>query len=180
MTALWFAEEMSGTVAAERMTLRLTVRVDDVDTFLSEPEHLAHLEGSVDAASLGGRRPIERGWFNLFVPGDTSDRREMRYRMWLTDSANQPRTIVGVKDVHHGTAARLWIDTSTLFTRVLAGHVAPGEDAVEESSGTLRIQPVELAAMLASFRTEGPDGVAALARFGTFFLGELWDLYQPS
>jgi cholesterol oxidase len=178
MTALSFTEEMSGPIAGEPLTLRLTIHVDDADLFLSEPQHLARLEGWVDAAQFGGRRPIERGWFNLFVHGDTPDRREMRYRLWFTDSANQPRTVVGVKDVHHGNAAQLWLDTTTLATQVLSGHIPDGETAEEDATGTLRIHPADLAAMLKSFRTEGPGGIAALTHFARFFVGELWDLYQ--
>ncbi|MCW2879203.1 MAG: glucose-methanol-choline oxidoreductase [Sphaerisporangium sp.] len=196
-TSLSFTEEMGGFVAlgvngtrsgdvtgrseGDRFSFRLTVDVDDVDRFLAEPEHLARAEGWIDAAFCGGRRPIERGWFNLFAPGDTPDRREMRYRLWFTDSEDRPRTLIGLKDVHHGPATRLWLDTSTLHTRLLRGHVPEGEDegAVVVGAGTLHIQPLDLAATLKSFHTEGPHGLTSLARFGRFFVGQLWDVYGP-
>ncbi|MFC4585287.1 GMC oxidoreductase [Sphaerisporangium corydalis] len=196
-TSLSFSEEMGGFISlgvtdprsgdvtgrsdGDRLSFRLTISVDDVNHFLAEPEHRARAEGWVDAAFCGGRRPIERGWFNLFAPGGTPDRREMRYRLWFTDDQDRRRTLVGWKDVHHGPATRLWLDTSTLFTRLLQGHVPEGEDDEAEmvGAGTLHIQPVDLAATLKSFRTEGPHGVAALARFGRFFVGQLWDVYGP-
>ncbi|WP_344937171.1 GMC family oxidoreductase [Sphaerisporangium flaviroseum] len=196
-TSLSFTEEMSGFIAlggndprsgdmagrshGDRFSFRLTIRVDDVDRFLAEPEHLARAEGWVDAAVCGGRRPIERGWFNLFAPGDTPDRREMRYRLWFTDTQDRPRTLSGWKDVHHGPATRLWLDTSTLYTRLFEGHVPEGEDdeATVAGAGTLHIQPMDLAATLKSFDPEGPHGIAALARFGRFFVGQLWDVYGP-
>jgi cholesterol oxidase len=105
----------------------------------------------------------------------------MRYRLWFTDAAGQPRTLAGWKDVHDGPATRLWHDTSTLYARLLHGHVPPGEDAAARvaGAGTLHIQPMDLAVMLTSFRAEGPHGVAALARFGRFFVGQLWDVYGP-
>lgn len=164
-----------------RIAFRLTITVDDVNRFLSEPEHLARAEGWIDADLSGGRRPIERGWFNLFVPGDSVNRREMRYRLHFTDDQNRPRTLAGRKDVHHGPPTRLWLDTSTLFARLLEGHVEDGEDdeARVLAAGTLRILPSDLAKMLTTFRTEGPDGAATLARFGGFFLGELWEVYRP-
>ncbi len=197
-TSLSFVEEMrgflgvgltdprsrEGTPEGGRFAFRITITADDVNRFLSEPEHPARAEGWIDAAVCGGRRPIARGWFNLFAPGDAPDRREMRYRLHFTDDQNRPRTLAGWKDVHHGPPTRLWLDTSTLFTRLLEGHVA--EDAEDEdddarvlAAGTLRILPSDLAKMLTTFRTEGPNGAAALARFGGFFLGELWEVYRP-
>ncbi len=196
-TSLSFTEKMGGFVAlgvtdprsgdmtgrsdGDRFSFRLTISVDDVDRFLSEPEHPARAEGWIDAAFSGGRRPVERGWFNLFAPGDTPDRREMRYRLWFTDDQGMPHTLAGWKDVHHGPATRLWLDTSTLYTRLLRGHVPEGEDegATVAGAGTLHIQPMDLAATLKSFDTEGPHGVAALVRFGRFFVGQLWDVYGP-
>ena len=53
-----------------------------------------------------------------------------------------------------------------------------GEAAVD-GAGTLRIQPMDIAVTLKSFRAEGPHSVAALARFGQFFVGQLWDVYGP-
>ncbi|MFC4536143.1 GMC oxidoreductase [Sphaerisporangium dianthi] len=196
-TSLSFSEEMTGHIAlgvadprsgdlAERShggrcTFRLTISIADLDRFLAEPEHLARAEGWVDADFLGGRRPVERGWFNLFAAGGAPDRREMRYRLWFTGADGLPRTLAGWKDVHHGPATRLWLDTSTLFTRVMWGHVPEGEDRQAEvaGAGTLHIQPMDLAATLKSFHTQGPHGIAALARFGRFFVGQLWDVYGP-
>jgi cholesterol oxidase len=173
--------EIAGRSRGDRFSFRLTIDVDDVDRFLSEPEHLARAEGWIDAAFCGGRRPVERGWFNLFVPGGSPDRREMRYRLWFTDDAGRPRTLTGRKDVHHGPPTRLWLDTSTLLTRLLLGHVPESEDEGAEvvGAGVLHIQPGDLAATLKSFDTEGPHGIAVLARFGRFFVGQLWDVYGP-
>ncbi|WP_055482313.1 FAD-dependent oxidoreductase [Sphaerimonospora mesophila] len=180
-TALWFVEEMRGVLGADPCTFRLTITVDDAERFLAEPEHRARAEGWIDVAGCGGRRPVAQGWFNLFVPGAEPDQRRMCYRLHFWDDSNRPRTLTGWKDVGHGPPTRLWLDTSTLYVRLLAGHVAEGEDgeAEEIASGTLRITPADLARMLSTFRTEGPDGAGALGRFCGFFLGELWDVYRP-
>lgn len=196
-TSLSFAEEMAGFIVlgatdpqstelktrsqGDRLSFQLTIQVDDVDTFLAEPEHLARAEGFVEAARYGGRQPVERGWFNLFSPGDAPGDREIRYRLWFTDGEGRPYTLSGWKDVRDGPATRMWHDTSTLYTRVLLGHVPPDGDADAEvdGAGTLRIQPMDLAVTLKSFRTTGPHAVAALARFGRFFVGQLWDTYGP-
>ncbi|MFC6084357.1 GMC oxidoreductase [Sphaerisporangium aureirubrum] len=183
--SLGVADPRSGDVSSrtdgDRFSFELTIRIDDVSRFLAEPTHLARAEGWVDAPFCGGRRMVERGWFNLFAPGLSSDRREMRYRLWFTDAEGEPRTLSGWKDVHHGPATRLWLDTSTLFSRLLEGHVPEGEDegATVLGAGTLHIRPMDLAATLKSFDTEGPRGLTAVARFGRFFVGELWDVYGP-
>jgi cholesterol oxidase len=191
-TSLSFEEEMAGCVVlgatdpltvdasrGDRLSFQLTIRVDDVDAFLAEPEHLARADGWVEAACLGGRRPVERGWFNLFTKGGSPDDRVMRYQLWFTDGDGQPRTLSGWKDVRDGPVARMWPDTSTLYTRLLHGHVPPDGDGEVDAAGTLHIQPMDLAATLGSFRADGPHPVAALARFGSFFVGQLWDVYGP-
>ncbi|GII57432.1 hypothetical protein Pth03_58210 [Planotetraspora thailandica] len=194
-TSLWFVEEMRGTLGVgrtdphsrmgtsetDRFMFRITITADDVQRFLSEPDHEARAEGWIETGMCGGRRPIARGTFNLFVAGGSPDRREMRYRLHFYDDQNRPRTLAGAKDVHHGPPTRLWLDTSTLFTRLLEGHVEEGQDddAKVLAAGTLHIQLPDLVKMLTTFRTAGPDGAEAIARFCGFFLGELWDVYRP-
>lgn len=194
-TSLSFTEEMRGFLGlgrtdpraregqgdGDRFAFELTITADDVDRFLSDPEHLATAVGWIDADVCGGRRPIVRGWFNLFAPGEAPDRREMRYRLHFLDGEGRPRTLAGYKDVHHGPATRLWLDTSTLYTRLYEGHVTEQDedDAPILAAGILRILPTDLVHMLGTFETTGPDGLAAIARFGSFFLGQLWDIYRP-
>ena len=143
-TSLSFTEEMTGTCTPwprapvapgsaargqpEPLAFRLTITADDVERFLDDPEHTARAEGWIDAASLGGRRQVQRGWFNLFAPDGAPDRRLMRYRLQFADAAGQPRTLTGQKDIFHGPPTRIWPDTSTLHFRLLDGHVAEGED----------------------------------------------------
>ena len=203
-TSLSFTEEMKGFVSygatdpragelaegRERFSFRLTITADDVDRFLTEPEHTARAEGWVDAAGQGGRRPVQRGWFNLFAPGGAEDRRLMKYRLLFTDAQGRPRTLVGRKEVVHGPPTRIWPDTSTLYVHLLDGHleepVGEGieggqipEGATVLGAGVLRIQLADFARQLTTFRTTGPGGPAALVDFGRFFAGELWEVYGP-
>ena len=194
-TSLSFTEEMKGyytpgvsnpragehSPARERFEFRLTITADDVDRFLAEPKHTATAEGWIDAAGCGGRRPVERGWFNLFVPDGAPDRRLMKYRLYFTDGENQPRTLAGWKNVFHGPPTDIWPDTSTLFFRIMEGHVQEPEDdhARIVGAGTLHILLTDFAHQLTTFRTTGPHGLKAIARFGRFFAGELWDVYRP-
>ncbi|MGB3437339.1 MAG: GMC family oxidoreductase [Actinophytocola sp.] len=191
VTSLSFEEEMAGAVVAgatdpvtagadgDPLSFRLTIHIDDLDTFLAEPEHLACARGWVDGACCGGRQAVERGWFNLFAPGSAPGSRVMRYHLWFTDGDGNPRTLSGWKDVHDGPVTRMWRATSTLYTHVLRGHVLPDEDAEAVAAGTLRIDPKDLVATLGSFRARGPRPVEAVVRFGKFFVGELWGAYGP-
>jgi cholesterol oxidase len=175
------AGDVTGRRLGQRFAFRLTITADDVDRFLAEPEHTARAEGWIDAAGYGGRRRVQRGWFNLFSPADAPDRRLMRYRLHFTDDADRPRTLAGWKNVFHGPPTDIWPDTSTLFFRILEGHVPDGGDdgAAIVGAGTLHIQLSEFMRQLTTFRTHGPHGLAALERFGAFFAGRLWDVYRP-
>jgi cholesterol oxidase len=195
-TSLSFTEQMSGSctpaaVAAgtgqavhgmhEPLSFRLTITADDIERFLHDPEHSARAEGWIDAVSLGGRRQVQRGWFNLFAPDGAPDRRLMRYRLQFADAAGQPRTLSGQKDIRHGAPTRIWPDTSTLHFRLLDGHVPAGgdEQARTVATGTLHLSPADFARQLTTIRVDGPHGAAALERFGQFFAGQLWDVYGP-
>jgi cholesterol oxidase len=176
-------EREGGPAARERLTFRLTITADDVDRFLDDREHLARAEGWIDAESFGGRRPILRGWFNLFAPAKSPGGREMRYRLHFTDAQGQPRTLAGWKDIHPGPLTAIWPQTTTLFFELLEGHVLEGIDDAGSAviaEGRLRIRPTAFARQLTTFRTSGPHGVSALLRFGRFFLGQLWDVYGPA
>ncbi|RFU38154.1 FAD-dependent oxidoreductase, partial [Actinomadura logoneensis] len=194
-TSLSFTEQMKGHVtfgtadprageldeAREPFAFRLTIRTDDVHRFLAEPEHEATAEGWIEAAGCGGRRPVTRGRFNLFAPTGEAQRRVMRYRLPFTDAQGLELTLVGEKKVLHGPPTRIWPDTSTLYTRLLAGHVEPADDADAEvlGAGVLHIQLTDFARQLTTFRTGGPHGTTALVEFGRFFAGELWEVYGP-
>ena len=170
-----------GRLPQEPMAFRLTITADDLERFLDEPEHSARAEGWIDAASIGGRRQIQRGWFNLFAPTGVPDRRLMWYRLQFDGAVGQPRTLIGWKNVWHGALTRIWPDTSTLYFRLLAGHVAPEEDdqALILAAGTLHLHITSFVRELATIRVEGPHCAAGLERFGRFFAGQLWDVYGP-
>ena len=195
-TWLAFSEEMSGTcfpgasnggsaavarLLQEPLAFRLTITADDLERFLDEPEHSARAEGWIDAASIGGRRQIQRGWFNLFAPTGVPDRRLMWYRLQFDSALGQPRTLIGWKNVWHGALTRIWPDTSTLYFRLLAGHVAAEEDDQARilAAGTLHLHITDFVRQLTTIRVEGPHCAAGMERFGRFFAGQLWDVYGP-
>ncbi|MFE5483494.1 GMC oxidoreductase [Streptomyces sp. NPDC056527] len=194
-TSLSFTEEMKGHIALDvadphegqalgrarnqRLMFRLTITADDVDRFVSDPLHQAGATGHVECDVLGGRLPVEAGWFNLFTRDDDPSRRRMLYRLHLRDPGGNPLTLVGHKEVHDDPGFDIWSDTSTLYVRMLAGHVPPdGDDeAPLLGAGIIVILAGDFAQQLTTFRASGPHPARALQSFGRLFLGELWDVY---
>ena len=120
--------------------------------------------------------------FNLFTDqGDPRDK-QMLYRLFFTDGQGRQLTLSGHKSVHDDPGNDLYSDTTTLFTRVLAGHVQADQDGSAEvvAAGIIRIHLLDFLRQLTTFRTAGGSALeqaGALGRFGTLFLGSLWDVY---
>jgi hypothetical protein len=192
-----FTEEMLGHVtfgesdfargaAPERdgagaLKFHLTIEVDDIERFGADAKRHAGARGYLVCDALGGRLPVERGDFNLFVDTAPGVKR-MLYRLWFHDGVGHPLTLSGYKLVRDDAGFDVWRDTTTLFTRVLRGHVEAGEEAAAEvvASGVLRIRMRDFARQLTTFRAGGPGvgaRLGALARFGWIFLGQLAEAY---
>ena len=162
-----------------RCMFELTISVDDLDRFEADRDHLGRAEGVVRCDALGGERPVERGWFNLFVGG--RDKR-MLYRLHLTDGEGHLVTLTGHKVVADDRGVdSVWADTSTLYTKLLAGHVQPEADEAADvlAAGILRIKPLDFARQLTTFDTTPDHRPDAVARFGALFAGNLWEVYGP-
>ena len=162
--------------------VHLTVTVDDVDRFIADPAREAAVTGWVECEVLGGRRPVERGIFNLFADDAEPDRTHVYYRLFFSDGAGGPLTLGGFKDVLDDPNLDRWPDTSTLYVRVLRGHTErdrePGAEVV--AAGILQIHLADFARELATFRARGPSSVArdrVLDDFGRLLLGRLWSVY---
>jgi hypothetical protein len=190
MTTVRFTEEMLGHVTfgeedfgrgavAERdgagaLKFHLTIVVDDIERFATDPRRNARAVGYVESDALGGRLPVEHGAFNLFVDVEPGVK-HMLYRLFFRDGAGHPLTLTGFKLIENDAGFDVWKDTTTLFTRVLRGHVREGEDAGAElvASGVLRIRARDFARQLTTFRGS-PRG---LLTFLTIFLGQLAEAY---
>lgn len=171
----------SGKERGDGLMFRLTIAMDDIDRFIADPQHLGSASGYVESEALGGRRDVERGWFNLFVD-EGGQRSSMRYRLWFTDGVGNPATLVGHKDVHDDPGFDTWSDTTTLYVHILPGHVSPedGDPPAPSGAGVLHIHPVDFAQQLTTFRARGgsvADRAKGLAAFNKLFLGKLWSTY---
>jgi len=171
-----------GEASSNSLMFHLTLKTDDMDRFLSVPEHEAQAIGYVECASLGGRCPVEKGWFNLFV--DTADvqHKQMTYRLFFRDGDGNKRTLSGHKDVQDKPGFDVWKATTTLYTNVFEGHLGQADEAAHKplATGILHIGILDFAKELTTVRAFAPtlgERIAAVGRFGQFFLGSLWEVY---
>jgi hypothetical protein len=199
VTALEFTEQMRGFGAAgatdfqdgfergrkdaQPLRVKLTITMDNVDRFVTDPNHEARAEGFVESPVIGGWRPVHEGRFNLLVHGDDPRRKHMRYRLFFTDQSGSACTLVGYKDIRDDAGPDIWDDTTRLYTRILKGRVATVEEETAAgtiASGIVQIQFLDFLEQLTTFRASGPSPAAqleALNRFGALFLGKLWEVY---
>ena len=162
----------------------VTVLMDDIERFVEDAQHPGTITGYVDCDALGGKLDVQRGWFHLFVDADEDgqERKLMKYRLLIADAEGHPITLNGYKEVKDDRGFDVWSDTTTLFTRILAGHVEPADgddDAEIVATGILHVLPQDLAVQLTTFRIDPPHRVDALARFGALFAGSLWEAFGP-
>lgn len=198
LSTVRFTEEMQGyvTIGAQDfyrgfnegrenhtpLMAHLTIQVDGIDRFVTDPHHEAHITGYLRCETFGGKLPIEHGIFNLFVDDGDPTCKQMLYRVFFHDSAGHPLTLAGFKTVRDDPGFDVWQDTTTLFTRVLQGHVRPELDADAEvvAAGIIAIHLGAFLKQLTTFRSTGTTlagRAGALARFGRMFAGSLWDVY---
>ena len=174
-----------GRADGSSLMFHLTIEVDDVHRFVADPEHTGRASGWIHSDSLGGRLPVENGVFNLFVTHGPQGRR-MLYRLFFEDAVGHPLTLSGFKEIAGGTAVDVWPQTSTLYVRILQGHVESAEEqgATIVGSGVLRIPLLAFARQMTTFRVQGPtlSGRArALLDFLRLFAGQLLALFaRPS
>ncbi|WP_116996664.1 hypothetical protein [Desertimonas flava] len=171
-----------GVAAKTSLLFHLTIETPPIDEFVADATHEAAATGWIRCEALGGKRPVEQGRFHLFVATERRGERRMRYRLHFRDGVGSPLTLVGHKVIADDPGFDLWPDTTTLFTRLLSGHVeADGDEAAPIiASGILRITPRSFARQLTTFRARGAGAagnVGALLRFNRLFLGELWRVY---
>ncbi|HWK25210.1 MAG TPA: hypothetical protein VNS09_01525 [Solirubrobacter sp.] len=159
----------------------LTIEVEDIESFGTDARRPATATGWVECDGLGGKLEVERGWFNLFVDVEPGVK-HMLYRLWFRDGVGHPLTMTGHKLVADDAGFDVWKDTTTLFTRVLQGHVEERDDdgATMIASGIIVIRARDFAKQLTTFRAGGPSlgsQLGALAKFGVIFVQQLAEIY---
>jgi cholesterol oxidase len=104
--------------------------------------------------------------------------RRMRYQLPLVSESGERFFMDGYKDVHDDAGLDLWLDTTRLFVSVYRGGDDSGPCAYR---GYLRLNAKDFTVQLSTLRVlyakDSTQRLEALARFGRFFFGELFDTY---
>jgi cholesterol oxidase len=186
--ALRFTEALSGYMAAAKdhragyragraagasVRYRATARIDDLESFLRDPQHAAGMTGMVDAAGLGRGMPIEEGRIELFCRRE--GRKVIAYHLPFRQGERR-YLLRGEKHIQDDPGFDVWKDMTTLYAELLDTSSAP--DSPPMAVGVLRIGPLSALRMLFTFRGSGVRGTAsATLRFLLFASRELRDTY---
>ncbi len=167
---------------ASDLMFHLTLKTADLDLFLTDRSHEMQAIGYVEGAVVGGRCPVERGTFNLFIDTADAAHKQMTYRLFFRTTGGRKMTLSGTKQVQEKPGFDVWRDTTTLFTNLFDGYVESAEEAATPLAavGILHIGVADFAAELTTMRALAPtfaERTAGLERFARLFLGSLWQAY---
>jgi cholesterol oxidase len=159
----------------------LTVRSDNIEHMLEDPNHPAELMGSVQAPALSeDDLTVIDGLFNLFTEDpEDDDIRYMRYNMKLKSEEGESYYFEGHKVIHDDPGFDLWADTTTLFVTL---HSGDNTDAPVLGKGILKIKPDDFRKQIGTVRVTGTDKnmdqLKYKAKFLKFFSENIVDVYM--
>jgi predicted patatin/cPLA2 family phospholipase len=163
------------------LEVQLNIHIEDVDRFITMPEHQASVEGSIVCERLGGKRPITLGTLNLLVDQADPTQKKVSYNLSFEDGSGNALTLSGMKDLEDESGAGVRHEVATVFTKIYRGQGNTGAgDSTVIAMGIIRIGAIERLRQLTTFRAEAPTlggRASAIARFGAFYFGHLWDVY---
>jgi cholesterol oxidase len=172
--------EAQGRRDGSRCEFTVEVRADDVDRLVKEPEHEAHISGTLTAPVLSSMPlTVRDGRFHLFVVApDRTLTRRMIYRMPLESDDGRHLYFEGFKEIHDDWGPDLWKDTTTLFSTISEGS-GPGGNVV--AHGILVIKVRDFLHQLTTVQAVGASNeferLRAIRVFGQYFAGVLTEIY---
>ncbi|MFH5832695.1 GMC family oxidoreductase N-terminal domain-containing protein [Halalkalibaculum sp. DA384] len=158
----------------------LTIRSNDIEQMLENPDHPANMFGSVQAPALSeDDLSVSEGTFNLFVEDpEDEDTRYMRYRMKLRSEEGETYYFEGHKTIHDDPGFDIWKDTTTLFITVYDG---PDAEAPVWGKGMLRIKPDDFRKQIGTVQVTGVsrniEKLKYQGKFLKFFSEHIVDVY---
>jgi cholesterol oxidase len=172
------AEEL-GKQEGNSLRFKLTIYIDDVDAFISEPAHQAQAAGYVAVGA--STHTVERGRFNLFIEDPQSHTKRMLYSLKFRGDDDQDYLLKGYKEIRDDPDFDVWEilqDTTTLFTTL---HRCDDKGDEVVAQGIIRIHLQDFLKQMTTFRVRHARDIPAKARtmkkFMSFFFGELWETY---
>ncbi|MEH6444787.1 MAG: GMC family oxidoreductase N-terminal domain-containing protein [Oceanospirillaceae bacterium] len=172
--------EARAKAANSPLQFTITVSSTDLETLLHSPAHNAHITGTVLAPAIcDGPLTISAGTFNLFVVYPHSpDTKHMNYNMQLTSKTGDKYYFSGYKFIEQGAIGDVWPATSTLYVDIYRGSNTAGEIIAK---GILHIAPLDFAKQMTTMQVSNAQNhiekLSAIARFGQYFAGSLWESY---
>lgn len=167
----------TGHAAGNIFTMHATIDIQDLNRFFSDSDHPGSITGRIDFAPLGLDIPSTSGVFNLFSPTNDPAMKYMVYELGF-ESNGRKYYLAGKKEVQQGPVTDLWKATTTLYSQLHEGSDKTGPVV---GAGVLTLGVGDLVAMIPTMHStnaSSPEEAArAVARFGQFFLGELWETY---
>ncbi len=166
----------AGEAAGSSFAFVLTLASDDLDATLDDPGKRMRLDGTVDAPSLAPEPlQVSDGRFALLAadPG-RFDTANMIYEMTLRARDGRSWVFRGVKYVHDDDGVDLWADTTTLLVdlRDQAGALLRGILHIKLSDFAKQLTTIDVLGTRSKI-----ERLQAIARFGKFFVGSLFDTY---
>jgi hypothetical protein len=165
-----------GELQGSEMALHADVVVPDVDAFVADPAHGGEMSGTVGVTGWAEKASGTRGVFNLFKPGGEPSLRLMVYELAIEHGGAQ-YYLAGQK-VIRDDLFEMWRQTTTLFTRL---HRGADKQAPVAGAGIITVSVGGLVGVMTSLKAIGTDSKEeaskAVAKFGKFFMGGLWDSY---
>lgn len=164
----------------QRFQFTLTIYVDDLDKFLNDPNHTATMFGTVEAPSLTNQPlDITRGMFNLFKNDpDRPEAQHMVYQAVMEAEDGKAFFLDGFKQMHTDPIWDIWSATTTLYFTVYEGRDNKGR---ELGKGMLYITIPNFARQMTTMKAVDAkgtlEGLKAVAKFGKFFAGDLFEMY---
>lgn len=163
------------------MGFTLTVSSGDMEQLIADPKHQATMVGTLNAPALSPHPlSITHGVFNLFeVFPEQIGVRHMNYNMRLSAEDGTNYYFSAFKSVPSDhSALNVWHDTSTLYVTVYLGQDTTGEVF---GLGVMHIEPLDFCKQMTTMKVSNAknelERLEAVARFGKYFVGVLWESY---
>lgn len=180
-TAPYEFGDIKGKAENNSIEFTLTIRTDDVDETVRNPQHQAAMSGIVIAPQLSSK-PLtaSKGVFNLFPDDpDNVDTKLMKYNVSLKSEEGKDYLFKGRKIVYDNSGFDFWKDTSTLYIDIYEKK-ADGEEKV--GTGMMHIEVPDLIKQLTTMKAvnarTNSEAIKAVADFGKLFSSEVLDTYS--
>lgn len=166
----------------EELEFVLTIAIDDLNSFINDPNLTARADGYIKAPFFKTQREVINGVFNLFVTPNSSTNfdtaKEMHYTLYFFDEEKKPFTLYGFKTVIKEDPIEMWNETTTLYTAIWEGHFAYLINTEKKilGLGVLHIAVGDFIHQMTTFKYDSPKSVI---NFMEIFAGKLWESYAP-